>query len=361
MRGRAIRKDANNPDKISNIWHLASVSVPKKSDIIGDIISEDEIEFPDIENTEGMYDLSRLAKRFDGYEAPSYYDNHEITSGIDRVISSDFISKVYLLGEKAFADLNKLSVSLACNRQQTKKWWDDAIFSGYNKSVMSIQTGVESPCLTTKTLVYSGYRQEFISLGLTFIAILYILFCCGLFYPLVLLLWFAAFLFGIGYVLIKFIKTGSAASVMKQIAVVHLETLWQMDLINTSLRKVGIKVTNGESVFLSCRNLPTEENNLLIKALQEFLDPIDNPRYLLIRKGKGIGGARQTDYFSIPAVISTNKKNVKLFKKLWNKYIGDCEIVYTRNAEGRKLLLKARTTAFSASKRDKTKKVSKWQ
>ena len=59
--------------------------------------------------------------------------------------------------------------------------------------------------------------------------------------------------------------------------------------------------------------------------------------------------------------MATNKRYVELFKKLWNKYIGDCDIVYTRTPEGRKMLLKARKHAFSASNRKKAKRLSKWQ
>ena len=70
---------------------------------------------------------------------------------------------------------------------------------------------------------------------------------------------------------------------------------------------------------------------------------------------------KQTDYFSIPSVIATNKRYVDLFKQLWKRYIGDCEIVYTRNVEGRKVLLKARKHAFSASNKKRSKRLSKWQ
>ena len=32
-----------------------------------------------------LYDLKQLGKRFEGFEAPSYSDNNEIVSGIDRI------------------------------------------------------------------------------------------------------------------------------------------------------------------------------------------------------------------------------------------------------------------------------------
>jgi hypothetical protein len=113
--------------------------------------------------------------------------------------------------------------------------------------------------------------------------------------------------------------------------------------------------------FVTCTNLPADENNLFIHALQEFLDPIDNPRYLLIRRGSSFGRFRQTDYFAVPAVMSQNRKDADRFLALWQKYIGDGEVIYTRNVEGRRLLLKARKDAFSALKRPRSKRVSIWQ
>ena len=70
---------------------------------------------------------------------------------------------------------------------------------------------------------------------------------------------------------------------------------------------------------------------------------------------------KQTDYFAIPSAISPNKKGVALFERLWYRYIGPCSIAYTRTAEGRKVLLKARKYAFSASRIKKSKRLSKWQ
>ena len=88
---------------------------------------------------------------------------------------------------------------------------------------------------------------------------------------------------------------------------------------------------------------------------------MENPRYLLVRQERFLKKIKQTDYFAIPSVISPNKKGVELFERLWLRYIGPCKIVYTRSAEGRKVLLKARKYAFSASKLKKSKRLSKWQ
>jgi hypothetical protein len=66
------------------------------------------------------------------------------------------------------------------------------------------------------------------------------------------------------------------------------------------------------------------ELNLLLKSLQEFLNPIENPRYILARKGLSIPYLSQKDYHAVPSVIAAQKKNVLYFKKKWENRIGKC-------------------------------------
>ena len=166
----------------------------------------------------------------------------------------------------------------------------------------------------------------------------------------------------LGIMTAKYLKTGTVEGVMKQVAITVLESMSYQGLIKSSIKNVGLHVSEDHgSVFVSCANLPAEENNLFIQALQELLDPVENPRYLLIKRSNFLGRIKQTDYFAVPAILSTNKKSVEVFQKLWEKHIGECEIVYTRNLEGRKVLLKARKNASSAMKRKRSKRRSKWQ
>ena len=294
MRGRAIRIDRNHPDKVSNIWHLATYD-PKFGNY--------------------SYDLTQLATRFEGYEAPSYSGNHEIVSGIERVLMPNPLG------------VPETNIALAKNRNLTRRWWKDALFTGYgNTPPIGLSTGVQAEALTVRSLRYTGY-----------------MYYIWLLLPLAVL-------------------TGTVEGVMKQIAIVILETLSDQGLIKTSIKQVGLKVHDEKGeLFVSCANLPADENNLFIQSLQEFLDPVENPRYLLVRHTRFLKKIRQTDYFAIPSAISPNKKGVEIFKGLWKLYIGDCDIIYTRSAEGRRVLLKARKYAFSAINKRASKRLSKWQ
>lgn len=364
MRGRAIRIDKNNPDKISNIWHLASIALPEKTNIFEEIFSESSTNLDEEAKMNAlMHDIVSLEKRFEGYEAPSYFDKHEIVSGIDRVKSKDFYHNIEKFGENAFYNFNKSTRELALNRNQTKQWWNDALYLGYGNGQQTMTTGVEAEKLTVNTLKYTSYKEMLFSTFTTFLFVLASVIYSGGFNWGIIGIILLVFLIVCANIYLKYLKTGTIAGVMKQIAIVHLEALASQDLIRSSLKRVGLTVQETlEGIYVSCKNLPTEENNLFIKCIQEFLNPIENPRYLLIRTNRLGKVINQTDYFAIPAILSNNKKCVDIFARLWEKYIGGSyKIVYTRNLEGRMTLLQARKNSFSATKRPKSKRLSKWQ
>ena len=360
MRGRAIRIDKNNPDKVSNIWHLATVDVPDKNDyptfgIVSDI---------DIDNLRlYTYDLDQLETRFKGFEAPSYYGKHEIESGIERIMGSPNampLPEAARLKEK-LTRIKNITAMLASDREQIRQWWKEALYLGYNHKNTRLSTGVKVPKKTTKTLLYTGYKYIIITfLTAAFFAYYLLMQIFPTVFSTILMLLVSAIFFGI--IGIKYLRTGTVEGVLKQISIALLETMSSQGIIKSSVKNVGLHVTEDNGMFfVSCCNLPTEENNMFIQSLQELLDPVGNPRYLLVKHNKSLGKTKQTDYFSVPVVLSARRKSVDMFKKLWEKYIGECEVVYTRNLDGRKMLLKARKDAFSAWKREKSKRLSKWQ
>ena len=327
MRGRAIRIDRNNPTKVSNIWHLATV---------------------DPQDTEGNYDLQQLSARFQGYEAPSYYDEHEIVSGIERVLGNTDIFPDFWMNRVQVTTWN-----LARQRDETRRWWEKALYRGYGCHDISV--GVEVPEVTVSVLRYISPKY-FIYAVLSLIPAIVQLPPPFVAAALVLM---AVFLL---VFVIRFLKTGTVGGVMRQIAIIVLERLHAQGLVKTPLKQVGLRVTDSRGqLFVRCANLPAQENNLFLQCMNEFLDPVENPRYLLIRRNRYKKIFRQKDYFAVPALLSPNKESAEAFRKMWEKQIGPCELVYTRNTEGRKMLLKARKDAFSARRRAKSKRLSKWQ
>ena len=64
-------------------------------------------------------------------------------------------------------------------------------------------------------------------------------------------------------------------------------------------------------------------------AMEQVLGPIENPKYLLVRKTR-LGIIRRTDYHSVPKLIGQRKDYAAYFEERWNKYVGRSKLVYTR-------------------------------
>lgn len=355
MRGRAIRVDRNNPGKISNIWHLATVDTPSLMESLRSVSTEDEQA-----SRLYTYDLEQLTTRFKGYEAPSYYGAHDIRSGIERIMDQPGADHETL--HQKVERVSTMTMQLAADRATTGQWWQTALYDGYGNAPMTLATGVNTESTPMKQLVYKGYKYIYYALlAAVMLAVLVRVFLPSALTTFTLLATVAVCGVIALKTTVKYLRTGSVAKVLRQIAIILLESMSRQGVIRTSIKQVGLSVREDQegAAFVSCVNLPAEENNLFIQALQELLDPIDSPRYLLIRRQNGLLHA--TDYFAVPSALSQNKGNVAIFERMWRERMGEVQVVYTRNQEGRRVLLRARKNASSAMRRKKSQRLSKWQ
>ena len=96
--------------------------------------------------------------------------------------------------------------------------------------------------------------------------------------------------------------------------------------------------------------------------MQEIILPIDNPRYVVVRKNKKVGGIiKQKDYHAVPELLGRQKKTTDIFIHKWKAYVGECELIFTRTPEGRKMLLKSRMEALSTKLENNIDRVNKWK
>ena len=363
MRGRAIRKDKNNPNKVSNIWHLASVKTLHDFDVIKamlptGIVNQDD-EFIQLQ------DFEQLRQRFNGYEAPTFTEPCSIENGIERILPRPFLQRINrnpeLLKDADFKEVNNAMLNLAFDRKNTRRLWHRGLLKDYNALPQRLKTGI----MTTnkmKTVVFNGGYKAFVASysSLFLVPAMYIFITSGdIIIPTILTMIFFMCMIK---PTIKFIRCSSPDRVIRQIGIIVLETLYYMGLIKTNLKNINIECKyNNESSFLAVENVSPEENNLIISALEEILNPIENPRYLLVRNNPLLFW-EATDFHAIPNIIGQKKENVEVFAKLWNKYIGKCDIIYTRNSTGRKVLLNARKQAFSdLMRKGETKKQSRFE
>lgn len=375
MRGRAIRIDKNNPNKISNIWHLASIKIATPEEIMLKYLqmkpgTVDEEAQPEIE----LFDYEQLCNRFRGFQAPSFREPVQIESSIDRILPIDFNKRVSLrqVKEQDFINLNQIMEANARNRNHTKELWNKGTIQEYNAPPRTLKEGVSAE-IDIKHFKYAGYWTIFYTVFSLWCSILY-----GFLYSMSRSrhpdLWFMLIIIIIcvgGFAIsmfkptLKYFRCSSPEKIMKQIGIVFLETLAALGKIKENLNLISLDCdTDSETkeVFFSASNLSPEENNLLINCILEFLNPIENPRYLFIRKDKVGKIIETTDYHAMPAVVTQTAASRKTFKMLWEKYIGKCDIIYTRNASGRRALLKARKNSFSDLQRTpKARQLSRFE
>ena len=87
-----------------------------------------------------------------------------------------------------------------------------------------------------------------------------------------------------------------------------------------------------------------------------------NRNFFKNRKSKIPKRNNLTRYYNIPKIFSNNKENAQSFADLWSKAIGKVELIYTKSAEGRKELLKARMQNMNLKdKMSRKQKMTDWK
>ena len=159
-----------------------------------------------------------------------------------------------------------------------------------------------------------------------------------------------------------FIKHGPIRSSMNQISVALLKTLIFMGAINTEYQKLRIitKHDEGGAVFCHLEGGTNREKSIFLDTLQEILSPVENPRYILIRKSYLLKRLGRLDYHAVPSIIGVRKTYAQYFAKMWKKHVGTMELVYTRNMDGRMKLLQARNHSLSSHFVSRSERISRW-
>ena len=348
MRGRAIRTQPLNPDKTANIWHLACIEPG---------------------STDPGQDMAALARRFEAFVGVSP-DDTLIQSGIDRLGLGD---PPY--GVEGVAEINDRVMLQAADREALKHRWRVALDAGdrYQRVVSELRAEPASlprgfilgqtisalaiQAVTTGTAVFFGglrLGMEAASYGAGPATVLTILAgAAGLGAAIAIpgtlkALWLAY-------------RHGPVASSIRQIGRVVLDSLSHAGVIKTPLKKMAVNARTFRSGGVHCSLIggTTYEASVFLDAMQELLDPVENPRYLLLRRDTLRRGA--IDYHAVPTPIGRNGDDARYLTDRWRKAVGRCELVYTRNPEGRKTLLKARTEALSAAFVPGSRRISIWR
>lgn len=330
MRGRAIRMDKLNPGKASNIWHLVTV----EPDTQGNNTSK--LGIPG-------NDFATMERRFEGFLAPSYSKN-AIESGIQRL---DIIKPPYT--KDGFDSINRRMLELSGNRTAMAARWQGAIGGGRKTEVIDV---TEIP----NTVAPKGYSFKN-RLALVMLIIAVVVFIASIICAVTL----KAFSFTAGAVIaaaaafvtmiimiVNIAKTSAFVSPKKTVQTFSTAVLKSLKSIGEITSKGAyVTVTSenaGTSVNATLKNASAHEKEVFKKAIEEMLSPIENPRYVLIKK-KG-NKMLYSQSYACPSILGSKKENAQLLSANLYSSMGDTEVIYTRSREGRAELMNCRKQSY---------------
>ncbi|MHC4213132.1 MAG: DEAD/DEAH box helicase family protein, partial [Planctomycetota bacterium] len=315
MRGRAIRTMQTNPGKTANIWHL--VCIEKDTIIPSD-------------------DMEMLARRFNAFEGV-HATEPIIINGIERL---QMTGKIFT-GER-IKHLNKTMVESAKDRDALREKWHRALESAEDGSLHEAVTSTSFNL--PRTFVFKNTILALFWQGIAWGTYIFTLFMRG--YErldLTVLAKNAFLLIGIAFgvaaiaafpkcakALVLLIKHGPIASSMKQIAKALLESMFHAKLIKTNIKNIKIVTKQSKKGIVNCslRRAKTYEKYIFLDAMQEILSPIENPRYILVRKTR-LWKLTRKDYHVVPTMLGRKREIAEHFANVWRQYVGPTELLYT--------------------------------
>ena len=354
MRGRAIRTQKENLSKTSNIWHLVCLD-------------------PSIDG--GGQDMQLMQRRFRSFLGISAgVGNTRIENGWSRLALHDFPKK-----RKDIDSINKHTFETAKSRDRLRQMWNDAVHTGSNLvEEIRIPYVAERSYQATQSLYLRKTIAYLIALLTSGLTLFKDIFLEGLeflarnttyapdIHRYMLFMGITGILiFGrLSWKTISlYIQHRDIAKDINNIGVALKHTLCQLKQFKSDYIDLHVIAHKDESggVYCYLDGGDSYERSLFIQCLNEIINPIQSPRYILIRKSRLWDWKDQKDYHAVPEIIGKNKQSVALFEAAWKKWVGPCSLIYTRNLEGRKVLLRSRFAALSARLSDRADHFQVWQ
>jgi len=353
MRGRAIRAQQGNKDKTANIWHLVCA---------------------DSTSATGGDDLKLLKRRFKSFVGVSLRQEPEIENGIGRFDLPENINNVGEISRK-----NAEMLLFAANRVNLRQRWNDALTKGVNLvEEIKIPFAEEQDYQRVKSLylnktirnVLATVGAAWLSFGLDnvqgfFRALKNMQSLKDFYIYIASLSAVGMLLFGRNTIksLRLYLKYRDISKDLNQVSSALLNSLLKAHIIRADQNEVRVEtqVDRSGAVYCHLEGGTTFDKSIFINALQEIIAPINNPRYVIVRKNKFAFFVKQEDYHAVPELLARKKEFAEYFSNQWEAHVGNCELIFTRTIAGRKLILKARVKSLAAQLDEKVLQVSKWR
>lgn len=335
MRGRAIRTMKENPNKVSNIWHL--ICMEPENNTVGQGM---------MESPEESEDFATLKRRFQGFMGVHYEEN-VVESGFDRL---SCIQPPYT--KEALENINEKMLFMAANRDGLKEKWEKSVVDIKNMDV-AVETGVEQECLKPGfRLVHAWVRfvMVMIATGACLVGVV-IPFLISIFSGNEMKKMTIMGAISVGVCLFLLYRYGARLLGMitperylKSIGTGVLQALKEIGEISSKDVYVKEEKGDGTCSYLCLRGGTEREKDVFAQCMYEMFAPVDNQRYLCVAKHNV---PRLCKYYCIPEIFGRKKEAAYLFLSCISKTIGAYDLIYTRNGEGRRILLEARIQSFA--------------
>lgn len=320
MRGRAIRVFKENKDKTSNIWHLVCLKTTKeaKKDI-----------------SEDYQLLKRRMEHFLGI----HYENETIENGMERlsIIQEPF-------DEANVTVMNAKMLEHSRQRDILKQRWEAAL-KNFDKMEVSEQVNVKESLINTTAL--DKVMKSGITKGILTVAMGAMCVASGGIFGVACGVAAGAFAIGAGKAVTKIKKFLKPEGRLKGYGEGILTALKKLELLENNRCQVEIDAGKNDENELYLKGGSGRDKALFAKCVEELFGQVDNQRYLLVRKGnkKGLNG-----FYCVPECFGKRKEDAECFYECMREYMGEYYLVYTRNEQGRKVLLEGRKKALANRK-----------
>ena len=356
MRGRAIRMDPARPDKVANIWHLATVD-PSDDTIWTEGV--DALNWGDMaDGTASFLDLGTVVRRFKAYVG--------IANGASTLIE-DGVARLGLNQAVSIDANNRRSFAMAVDRARISERWQVSLGEGEPRSHVR---ETAAPRYAPRALSWAGTLQaaavsatgsgafaaanelsqvaSYANLGMVAMGVTGAATLASL--PQLLkagrLTW----------------RNGSLEGSLRQVTQVVVRALTSAGVISEAeAAKARIEIRDSvdgrKDVTLAGVTRATERQ--VMQALSEILGPVQNPRYLLVRTS-WLALKRRTDYHAVPTALGARKEYAEQFAKLWRENVGGSDLIFARTPEGRRTLLRARARSLAGGLQRAVERRSVW-
>lgn len=325
MRGRAIRVFKDVPDKTSNIWHLVCLRPWNEAQT-------------DNEVSEDFSLLSRRMEHFLGL----HYTEDVIESGISRlsIIQPPF-------DEEHVRSMNQQMLALSGQRQTLKDRWQRAL-TITKKMQIADETQVDASVVPT-TVYDQEKKEEKKAAAVTLAAAVAtgLVWSLPAVFPLVFGVGALAFL---GKALTKRRKAKAMGTAVKRLNAFGdgiAKAMKELHLFEDGRASVAAEENGPDEQTVYLVGGSSRDRALFAQCVSEFFGPINQQRYLLVKPKKHDGA---DGIYAVPEIFSKKKEDAQLFASCMEPYMGNYELMYTKNDPGKKVLMEGRMKSLSSQK-----------